>query len=191
MFGSADLAEWPPGTEACLLPLGFHFPRQILFSLLAQEFGRALAEFRIVRQSIEVISPQKIRAEWVFLERGQRQMDQRVPPVEIIGVLDFVLVHVRSNDQVSRLLLRGCVARIDGPLFWRQKPPAQQPAVIGILVHVRTKPRFEFEELVSRKHFDLAVLGNLFASEPNEKVSEPIWWWDTGQQYGREPRGTV
>ena len=27
----------------------FHFPRQILFSLLAQELGRALAEFRIVR----------------------------------------------------------------------------------------------------------------------------------------------
>ena len=34
---------------ACLLPLGFHFPRQILFSLLAQELRRALAEYRIVR----------------------------------------------------------------------------------------------------------------------------------------------
>src|SRR6266481_7659741 len=31
----------------------FHFPRQIFFSLLAQELGRALAEFRIVWQSID------------------------------------------------------------------------------------------------------------------------------------------
>ena len=40
-------------------------------------------------------------------------MDQRVPRVEIIGVLGFVRVHVWSNDQVSRLLLRGSVIRID------------------------------------------------------------------------------
>jgi hypothetical protein len=52
------------------LPPGFHFPGQILFSLLAQEFGRALAEFRIVRQSSERIPPQKIRAYRVFLETG-------------------------------------------------------------------------------------------------------------------------
>ena len=45
----------------CLLSLDFHFPRQILFSLLAQELGRALAEFPIVRQSIDRIPPQKIR----------------------------------------------------------------------------------------------------------------------------------
>jgi hypothetical protein len=94
---------------ACLLPSGFHFPRQILFSLVAQELGRALAEFRIVRQPIERILPQKIRSQWIsrkirshsqwiFREAGKRQMDQRVPRVEIIGVLGFVLVHVGSND---------------------------------------------------------------------------------------------
>jgi hypothetical protein len=53
---------------ACLLPPHFHFPRQILFSLLAQELGSALAEFRIVRQSIERIPSQKIRADRVFFE---------------------------------------------------------------------------------------------------------------------------
>ena len=42
---------------ACLLPPNFPFPGQILFSLFAQEFGRALAEFRIVRQSIERVIP--------------------------------------------------------------------------------------------------------------------------------------
>jgi hypothetical protein len=40
-----------------LLPPHFHFPRQILFSLLAQELGCALAESRIVRQPIERIPP--------------------------------------------------------------------------------------------------------------------------------------
>jgi len=55
---------------ACLFPPDFHFSRQILFSLLAQEFGRALAKFRIVRQSIERIPPQKIRFDRVFLEAG-------------------------------------------------------------------------------------------------------------------------
>jgi hypothetical protein len=34
---------------ARLLRPDFHFPRQILFSLLAQKLERALAEFRIVR----------------------------------------------------------------------------------------------------------------------------------------------
>jgi hypothetical protein len=38
--------------------------------LLAQEFRRASAEFRIVRQSIEGIPSQKIRADQVFLETG-------------------------------------------------------------------------------------------------------------------------
>jgi hypothetical protein len=45
------------------LPPDFHFSRQIFFSLLAQQLGRALTEFRIVRQAIERISPQKIRAD--------------------------------------------------------------------------------------------------------------------------------
>jgi hypothetical protein len=43
-----------------LIAPNFHFPRQILFSLLAQKFGHALAEPRIVRQPIERIPPQKI-----------------------------------------------------------------------------------------------------------------------------------
>jgi hypothetical protein len=49
---------------------GFHFPRQIFFSLFAQELDRALAEPRIVRQSIERIQPPKICADWVFFEAG-------------------------------------------------------------------------------------------------------------------------
>jgi hypothetical protein len=53
-----------------LLRPRFHIPRQILFSLLAQQLGRALVEFRIVRQSFEGIPPQKIRADRFFLEAG-------------------------------------------------------------------------------------------------------------------------
>jgi hypothetical protein len=49
-----------------LLRPRFHIPRQILFSLLAQQLGRALVEFRIVRQSFEGIPPQKIRADPFF-----------------------------------------------------------------------------------------------------------------------------
>jgi hypothetical protein len=52
----------PVGRPGLLCSSDFYPPRQILFSLLAQEFGRALAEFRIVRQPIERIPPQKIRA---------------------------------------------------------------------------------------------------------------------------------
>jgi hypothetical protein len=37
--------------------------------------------------------------------------------VEITGALSFIPVHVESNDQVSRLLLRGYAVRIDGLLF--------------------------------------------------------------------------
>ena len=66
--GKAKLSLWE--LFCVLLPPGFHFPRQILLSLLAQELGRALAEFRIVRQPIERILPQKIRADRVFLEAG-------------------------------------------------------------------------------------------------------------------------
>jgi hypothetical protein len=44
-----------------LLSPEFHFSRQILLAMLAQELCRASAEFRIVRQSIEGIPPQKIR----------------------------------------------------------------------------------------------------------------------------------
>jgi hypothetical protein len=51
------------------MPQDFYFPRQILFSLLAQ-FGRALAKFEIVWQFIERVSPQKIRADRVLLETG-------------------------------------------------------------------------------------------------------------------------
>src|SRR5262245_31802914 len=40
------------------------------FSLLAQELGRTLTEFRVVRQPIERIPPQRIRADRVFLEAG-------------------------------------------------------------------------------------------------------------------------
>ena len=48
--------------------------------------------------------------------------------------------------------------------------------MIGILVHVWRKPRFEFEELIAGKSLDLAIRGNSFASEPNEDVTAPIWW---------------
>jgi hypothetical protein len=51
----------------------FHFSHQILFSVFAKEFGRALAEFRIVRQPIEGIPPQKIGADRVFLKVGYRR----------------------------------------------------------------------------------------------------------------------
>jgi hypothetical protein len=44
-------------------------------------------------------------------------MDQRVPRVEIVDVLGFVLVHVGANDLISRLLLRGCAVRIDRSIF--------------------------------------------------------------------------
>jgi hypothetical protein len=67
-----------------------------------------------------------------------RQMDQRVPRVEIIDVPGF------------------------------------------ILVHVRTQPSFEFEELVSRKSLDSAIRGDSFASEPYKKVTAPIRWRNTG-----------
>ena len=67
--GDSEIVIWEINL-ACLLPPDFHFPPQILFTLLAQELGRALAEFRIVRQPIEGIPPQKIRAERVFLEAG-------------------------------------------------------------------------------------------------------------------------
>jgi hypothetical protein len=40
-------------------------------------------------------------------------MDERVPRVEIIGVLSFIPGNSWSNDQVSRLLLRGCTVRIE------------------------------------------------------------------------------
>ena len=65
---------------ACLLPLAFQFARQILLSLLAQELGRALAEFRIVRQSIERIPPQKIRTDLVFFETwGCKPKPPKIP----------------------------------------------------------------------------------------------------------------
>jgi hypothetical protein len=41
--------------------------------VFAKEFGRALAEFRIVRQPIEGIPPQKIGADRVFLKVGYRR----------------------------------------------------------------------------------------------------------------------
>ena len=107
------------------------------FPCLRQEIGRALAEFRIER-----IPPQKSARIGLSRNRLTREW---MPRVEIIGVLGFVLVHVGSNDQVSRLLQRGCAVRITGPLLRRQEPPAQQAGVIGILVDVRTKPDFEFE----------------------------------------------
>ena len=97
-----------------------------------------------------------------------------MPRVEIIGVLGFVLVHVRSNDQLSRLGLRGSVIRIDWPLFWRQKPTAQQPGIIRIFVHVETEPGVEIHKFLSRKSLDLAIRGDSFAFEPNEKVTAPM-----------------
>jgi hypothetical protein len=42
----------------------------------------------------------------------QRQMDPRMPRLEIIGVLRFVRIHVGSNDQVSPLGPRGCTERL-------------------------------------------------------------------------------
>jgi hypothetical protein len=54
---------------ACLLPPGFHFSREILFSLLAQELGRALAEFRIVRQPIERILARNLRVSGLHRSR--------------------------------------------------------------------------------------------------------------------------
>jgi hypothetical protein len=58
-----------------LLASEFQFPRQIFFSLLPQELGRALAEFRVIGQPIERIPPQKIRANRVFLEAAECKMD--------------------------------------------------------------------------------------------------------------------
>jgi hypothetical protein len=63
--------------------------------------------------------------------------------------------------------------------------------VRGVVFRVRTKPDFEFEELVSRKSLDLAGRSDLFASKPNEKVTTPIRWRNTGRQYWPEPRGLV
>ena len=60
-----EIAFGPSVVTLCFLP-----PRQILLSLLAQELHRALAEFGIVRQPIERIPPQKIRADGVLLEAG-------------------------------------------------------------------------------------------------------------------------
>ena len=54
--GIAKLSLWE--LFRCLLPP--HLPRQIFLPLLAQEFGRALTKFRIVRQPIERI-PQHSR----------------------------------------------------------------------------------------------------------------------------------
>jgi hypothetical protein len=63
--------------------------------------------------------------------------------------------------------------------------------IIGILVYVGMKPGVEILKFFSRKSLDLAVRGDSLASEPNEKVSAPSRWRDTGRQYGPEPSGIV
>ena len=91
-------------------------------------------------------------------------MDQRVPGVEIIGVVGFVVVHGGSNDKISRLFLCDRTIWINGPLLRRQELPAQQPGVFGIFIPVMTKPVFEFAKLVCGKSLDLAVWSASFSS---------------------------
>jgi hypothetical protein len=62
-----DLIQKPARSSGCFI-LGRTCGMST--SLLAQEVGRALAEFWIIRQSMERISPQKIRSDRVFLEAG-------------------------------------------------------------------------------------------------------------------------
>jgi hypothetical protein len=49
LFGDLRSSPFANYLAYLLIASGFHFPRQILFSLLAQELGRALTECRIVR----------------------------------------------------------------------------------------------------------------------------------------------
>ena len=92
--GTAKLSLWE--LFRVLIAPGFHLPRQIFLPLLAQEFGRALMKFRIVRQPIERI-PSTLEVSG-FLRNGYSSLRTYNSPTVMVPLPE------RANPRVERIL---------------------------------------------------------------------------------------